>query len=295
MGRLVGMALMEAFPRRTVTAILTCFAVVTLAGCGSSGAGSGEATHAVSLPEQAPAPAERCGFQADGQGAANEARKVVLTAADGVKIAGARLGSGSRGLVLLPQLGSDLCGWAVAMPSLLEAGLHVLAIDFRCAGYSECDQPDNEDQRDGTHDFAADAQAAIAELKRAGATKVAVMGASLGAAGAVVTAGRFPDQVSAVVGLSVFSATFNMSGSAGTEVEKAVDAAPHITAPMLLCVGDGDPSSIDGVGAQSLIDASLAPKGASKVIVRNGSTHGWDLLRSTEVSAQVIAFLTANT
>ncbi len=228
----------------------------------------------------------RCGFT-------GKVEKVVLTAADGVKLSGARLGEGAHGVVLLPQRGSDMCGWGLAASRMVEAGLHVLAIDLRCAGFSECDNS-SDDQMDNTHDFAADAAAAIAELKRAGASKVVVMGASLGAVSAVVAGGRFADQVSGVVGLSVFTVGFNASGSASTGVTTPENAAPHITAPMLLVVATGDGSCISPGSAQELIDKSAAPTKV-KVIVREGSAHGWDLLRSPDVDAEVLAFLKANT
>jgi dienelactone hydrolase len=265
-------------------ALLVCLvALAALAGCGSGS--SAEPPTERSLPEQAPDPAERCGFT-------GKAEKVVLTTADGVKLAGATLGEGAHGVVLLPQRSADMCGWGLAVSRMVEAGLHVLAVDLRCVGYSACDN-DSDDQLDNTHDFAADAAAAIAELKRAGATKVVVMGASLGAASAVVAGGRFVDQVSGVVGLSVFKVGFNASGSASTAVTTPENAAPHITAPMLLVVATDDGSCITPGTAQELIDKGAA-SAKGRVIVRDGSAHGWDLLRSPDIEAEVLAFLKTN-
>jgi pimeloyl-ACP methyl ester carboxylesterase len=176
---------------------------------------------------------------------------------------------------------------------MVQAGLHVLAIDLRCAGFSECDSDTDDDQMNATHDFASDAAAAIAELVRAGATRVVVMGASLGAVCAVVAAGRFPEHVSGVVGLSVFRSTFNASGNGSTDVRTPEDAAKRISVPMLLAVANGDPYSISAGEARSLINAgSAASRGT--VIVRDGSTHGWDLLLSPDIDSEVIAFLRAN-
>jgi pimeloyl-ACP methyl ester carboxylesterase len=270
---------MIPFPR--VTAVIAgLLALTTLAGCGSSG--SAAVPPALSLPEQAPDPGRRCGFTLP-------AEKVVLTTADGVKLSGARLGSGPHGVVLLPQLGADICGWAGEADRLVQAGLHVLAIDLRCAGYSACDSATDDDQLDSTHDFASDAAAAVAELARAGATGVVVMGASLGAATAVVAAGRFPDHVSGVVGLSVFKATFNASGSASTSVRTPEDAAAMISVPMLIVGSTDDPGSIDRTAAQALIE-----RGGGKVIIQEGSAHGWNMLHSPEVDTEVITFLKAN-
>jgi len=108
-----------------------------------------------------------------------------------------------------------------------------------------------------------------------------------------VTAGRFPDQVSGVVGLSVFSATFNASGSTTTEVHSVQDAGPYITSPVLIAGAQGDPGAITPATAQAIIDKGSA-KAAGKVIGKDGSAHGWDLLRSPDVSADVLAFLKAN-
>ncbi len=79
------------------------------------------------MADSAPDPAERCGFT-------GKVEKLVLTAPDGIKLAGARMGSGPRGIVLLHQLGSDMCGWDMAADAFVKEGFHVLAIDFRCSG-----------------------------------------------------------------------------------------------------------------------------------------------------------------
>jgi dienelactone hydrolase len=279
---------MGAFPRprahRATTVLLACVTVLAaLTACGTAEPSPPAAEP--SLPEQAPDPGERCGFP-------DPVQKVVLTTEDGVKLAAANIGTGAHGVVLLPQRGADMCGWSTAASRMVQAGQHVLAIDLRCTGYSDCDNS-SDDQTDGTHDFAADAAAAIAALKRAGATKVVVMGASLGAATAVVAGGRFADQVSGVVGLSVFSTGFNASGNASTDISTPLKAGPRITAPTLLVVANGDGSCISAGTAQELIDAGTA-KEKSKVVVRDGSTHGWDLMRIEEVETEVLAFLKAN-
>ena len=280
---------MGAFPRprahRATTLLLACVTVLAaLTSCGTEEPAPPPAEP--SLAEQAPDPGERCGFP-------DPVQKVVLTTEDGVKLASANIGTGAHGVVLLPQRGADMCGWSLAAAKMQQQGLHVLAIDLRCAGYSDCDNS-SDDQTDNTHDFGADAAAAIAELKRTGATKVVVMGASLGAASAVVAGGRFADQVSGVVGLSVFSAEFNASGTARTDVTSSTKAAARMTAPMLLVVGTGDGSSISPGTAQELIDAGAA-KDKGKVISVEGSAHGWDLLRTPDIETQVLAFLKANT
>jgi hypothetical protein len=91
-------------------------------GCLASQPPTPTATTRVPLPEQAQAPTERCGFS-------TPAVKAVVSTGDGVRLAAAEFGSGPRGVVLLPQAGSDLCGWSSFTADLLGAGLHALAIE----------------------------------------------------------------------------------------------------------------------------------------------------------------------
>ncbi|GAA4671421.1 hypothetical protein Prum_074260 [Phytohabitans rumicis] len=251
------------------------------AGCGGEEPDAAEPTE-VSVPATAPDPNDRCAIDIP-------AERVVLTAEDGVRVAAATFGSGPRGLVLLPQRGSDLCGWADHLPTFVNAGMHVLAIDPRCTGYSDCPADDPGDDSSG-RDYAADAGAAIAELHRLGAAKVVVMGASLGAATAFVAAGRYPDQVSGVIALSIFSTSFSASLSS---VRTATDAAPHITAPILITLSTMDSSSIKEGAAESLIHAAKS-RSTSSTVVLEGSAHGWHMLNDDKVSNAVTAFLTTN-
>ena len=256
----------------------------TLAACGGPAqpaANPTPTTTEVSLPQSAPEPDQRCG-------ATVKASKAILTTDDGLALAAARYGTGSRGLVLVHQRGADLCGWAGYIPDLTSAGLRVLAIDLRCNGYSDCPADDTGDETG--RDYAADVGAALADLRRNGAAKIGVMGASLGAATAFVAAGRYPDQVSAVVGLSIFSTSASVSTSV---VTSASEAAAHVTAPTLICLSTGDSSSIQEGEAETLIAAGAA-KAKGDIVVRPGATHGWDLLRDGGVRTTVLAFLEAN-
>jgi pimeloyl-ACP methyl ester carboxylesterase len=283
---LSGMSAVTMFRRPAVALAAVCLVGSMATACGDdkSGGGSAAASGQVSMPEQAPDPDQRCGNTDDGE-------KVVLTADDGTKLAGARYGTGSRGVVLVPQRGSDLCGWSNFVPDLVEKGMQVLAIDPRCNGYSNCPSDDGGNDVSGERDYAADAGAAIAELHRAGAAKVAAMGASMGAATAFVAGGRYPDQVSAVVALSLFDSSYGVSRS---DIKSATDAAPHVTAPILICLATGDGSSIQQGPAEWLIDAAPA-KAASSVVVREGSSHGWSMLTDETVHAKVLDFLTKHT
>ena len=222
----------------------------------------------------APAPAERCHKSGN-----TPAAKVVVTTEDQVHLAGVRFGSGTHGVLLLPQRGADLCPWWDYAHELSMAGFHVLAIDSRGTGYSE----------EGTVvDYTADAAAGVAELKKAGAERVVIIGASVGGATALVTAGRIPDQVAGVVALSYPDDTLDVTGGGGSGPKTPADAAPLITAPVLIAYTTGDPQAAK---PDALIGTLNGPE--KQLVGRPGVSHGWDMLRlgDDDVRPDVLAFL----
>ena len=165
----------------------------------------------VALPAQATPPALRC-----HKSGSVPATGVTLAAADGTALVGVRFGTGPRGVLLLPQREADLCGWWDYAVDLSTQGFQALALDMRGTGLSG-DGP--------TQDFTADAIAGIALLKRSGAQKVVVIGASQGAATAIVTAARVPDQVAGVVSLSYPADSLDVTGGAGANPHTPAQAA----------------------------------------------------------------------
>jgi pimeloyl-ACP methyl ester carboxylesterase len=272
---------MTVSARRLAVPALAALLVASLTACGGDPPPAAPSTSAPPLPVSAPHPDQRCGVSAP-------AEPVVVQTEDGIPLAAARYGSGHHALILVHQRGSDLCGWAEQVPEFVAMGLRVLSIDLRCHGYSECPADDAGD--DLSRDYAADVGAAVALLRRDGAAKVAVMGASLGAATAFVAAGRYPEDINAVIALSLFSASASVSASG---VASASDAAKHVTAPTLLCLSTGDASSIQAGEAETLIAAGAARE-RSSVVVRPGGSHGWDLLADATVQEKITAFLKAN-
>jgi pimeloyl-ACP methyl ester carboxylesterase len=226
-------------------------------------------------PGKAPSPADRC-----HESGSVPATKVVLTTADAVHLAGVEFGTGPHGVLLLPQRGADLCPWWDYATALMNQGFRVMAIDLRGTGYSES----------GTStDYTADAQAGIAALKHDGATKVVLIGAALGAATALVTAGRTPDQVSGVVSLSYVDS--DVTGGAGADPHTPKQAAARITAPMLLCFTAGDTQTAAAPEPQQLADAAHGP--VKQLVGRPGVSHGWDMLKvgDDDVRPDLLAFL----
>ena len=113
------------------------------------------------LAQTTPPPAQpsiRCG--------APERHATVFTfrTTDGVRLDGAIVGSGPRGVVLVHESGSaGLCGWWPYAVRLASSGLRAMVFDLRCYGSSAC--PVKHVQGTGS-----DAAAAVAALRRRGAT-----------------------------------------------------------------------------------------------------------------------------
>ncbi len=260
---------------RAVFIGILAVAFVATAACGADTPTSTPTTSVAtdSIADQAPPPAQRCGKPDDGA-----VTKVVVTASDGIKLAAAAWGEGERGVVLLPQRGGDLCGYWEYANQLAAAGWHLLAIDFRRSGLSESA---------AVGDLTLDAVAAVEWLKAAGAVNVVLVGASMGATTAMVTAGRHPGLVTGVIALSMPPAIDVTDGN-GPEPSTAQAAAPLIDVPLLLCWAERDPGAVD---PQPLVDASPATE--KLVITRPGAAHGWSMLREGEadVRPELLAFL----
>jgi pimeloyl-ACP methyl ester carboxylesterase len=276
------MSRLGTLPRR-IPSVLAAAAVLLSTACTDGGTPTRQvnpdavdAGVSDTLAGQAPPPAERCHKSGNVPAA-----KVVITTEDNVRLAGVRFGSGGRGVLLLPQRGADLCPWWDYAASLVGSGFHVLAIDLRGTGFSE-DSPNR--------DYTKDAAAGIAELRRQGAQRVVLLGASLGAAAALVTAGRLPDQIAGVVSLSYPDNDLDVTGGSTTWPRTPAEAAPLTTAPMLLCFTAGD-ASARSAKPQALIASAQSP--AKQLVGRPGVSHGWDMLKvgADDVTAEVLAFL----
>ena len=230
---------------------------------------------AVSKAGKAPSPAERCTKSGN-----TTARKAVLTTSDKVNLAGVAFGSGARGVLLLPQAGADLCSWWDYANELVGKGFHVLAIDLRGTGYSDAGK---------AADYTADAEAGVAELKRDGAARVVIVGAALGAATALVTAGRVPDQIAGVVSLSYPDNALDVTAGGGSGPRTPIQAAPLITAPLLICFTAGDKQVT--AKPQDLIDK--VHSAGKQLVGRPGVSHGWDMLKigDDDVRTDIMGFL----
>jgi hypothetical protein len=169
---------------------------------------------------------DRCPNQTDGISAI----PFTFHAGDGTKLLGLELGTGTRGAVMVHELGgAGLCGWLPYGSYLAAHGMHVLLYDTRCSGASSCPH----DDRSG--DIVSDVAGAKAELMRRGARSVAVPGASYGGAIALASAVAVQGMTACVV-LSGDLWSQDLGGTTGEQ------AARRLAVPVFYAVAtqDGD-------------------------------------------------------
>ena len=192
-------------------------------------------------------------------------------------------------MVLVHEYPADLCGFWPFANYLAKRGLRAFAIDLRCFGRSACPQGDAKGR------VVDDIAGAVAELRRRGVTRVALVGASMGGAAVLIAATRARPPVAAVVSLSGEADPTNLVGGIPLDAGAAVK---RLKVPTMLVVATGDRyAPVDQTRAITTHD--------KEVLVLSGPSfdgrHGWDLLtdtaggQSTSVAAKVLRFLTAHT
>jgi pimeloyl-ACP methyl ester carboxylesterase len=190
-------------------------------------------------------------------------RPVSFESADGVRLDGRIFGRGPVGVVLSHMLPSDQTSWWDFARQLAGEGYQALTYDFRgyCpGGDAGCSQ--------GSRDIGAiwqDVLGAVDELRSRGATRIALLGASMGGTASLVAASRPGVQVQAIVTLS-----------APVSIEGLV-ADPHVlasvTAAKLFIAGTGDAQAADA--AEQLYATAPQPK---RIDIVTSNDHGTDLL-----------------
>jgi len=182
------------------------------------------------------------------------------------RLAAGEVGSGSVAVVLLHQTGrAAMCGWAPYAGWLATQGVRVLALDFCGYGQSTCQSAS----------FAADPVAqvkvAVEKLRASGATRITVVGASMG--GTIAVAAAAPVGADAVV---------DLSGPVRWPPYDTNAVLPTLTMPTLLAVNESDDAQ-----AHAVMQAGTTQVPAThKLFVSAPAGHGWDLVMSrTDPSA----------
>ena len=209
------------------------------------------------------------------------AHEIRFRTRDGLVLSGAVVGSGPVGAVLIHEYPRDLCGWWPYAEYLSAHGVRALLFDLRCFGNSPCPS--------GRGHATTDVAAAMAELRRRGARRVALVGASMGGSIAVVAAARL--HPAAVVDLSgerdTTSLTPGIDANAG-------EAARGVTAPALFAVARSDRY----VTPQDMRAVARRTRSATRrvIVLPAEAGHGWDMLFGTTakwspLAATVAAFI----
>jgi pimeloyl-ACP methyl ester carboxylesterase len=227
---------------RAVAAIVGMLAVVLAAVSGAAGRG-------------------------DWDGCTPKRGDVTFRAPDGTKLAGHVFGRGRTAVVLAHQSDGMLCQWMPYATRLARLGYLTLAFDFRNAGSSQTRHyPANIR-------YGGDVAGAVAEVRRRGARKVFVVGASLGGSAALQAAANVRPPVAAVV---------SVSGAA--DLSNALKSVRSLTAPVLYLAGSGD---VDfAKDARRLYDAT--PKAHRAITILDDSRHGTSLVARNAKARQLI-------
>lgn len=196
--------------------------------------------------------AERCGVADAGQ-------PRMIESSTGERLYAVGAGTGKQGVVLVHGSGSrGICNWANEIAWLARSGLHVTGYDQACVGDSTCA---------GETRPVDDLIAVVADLRRRGATEVAVIGASAGGALPLVAAGRPQSGISSVVSLSAVLR------------EPVGDAEPtkiiaDVKAPVLYVLAADDPAS----SPAEVRSFQRRTRGSRLVLLPAGSGHAQDVL-----------------
>lgn len=195
-----------------------------------------------------------------GSGSGIDARSLWLTTSDNVRLYAVEAGTGPVAAVLAHQGRSDLCEELPYAKTLIAAGLRVLAFDFRGNGQSVRPARNVLSYR---RDFAA----AIKQLERGGASKVFLIGASMGGAAAVQNSGGLP-----------LAGVVSLSGTRlwpGFGINRPGPRALH--APFLY-VGSRNDWRAPLKEARTII-RNAGSRDKRSVFYR-GSLHGWELVQN---------------
>lgn len=262
--------------RAALTVLLAC---VLLGGCSSTSGGGGPEpstpdTRGSITPSAIPTPA--LVPLACGEGA----RAFWLPGPGGSRLEANSVGSGTDAVVFLHEIGrAGMCGfWQYA--NWLADAHHVRAVLVNRCNYGQttCRVAPN-----GDPGIVAETKPAVDWLRKHGATRVTLVGAS-GGGGDALQAGGVISHIDAVV---------DLSGGITDSGGDSVTDARRLRVPALFAVAPDDPNcSLDKVRATYRLVPS-APKRMVVVSDRPG-IHGWDLLTDNDGAWSPLAGQVAN-
>jgi pimeloyl-ACP methyl ester carboxylesterase len=186
-------------------------------------------------------------------------------AGDGVLLDGAVLGRGPVGIVLAHESGGDLCRWVPYGDRLSRKGFRVLVFDYRGFGLSAKVAGERAARID------LDVLAAVAALRRRGAEKIVLIGASVGGVAVVTAAASARPAVAGVVSISGADTSFLQQGGFPYAVLDPSAAAARLTSAALF-VASRDDTVLPVASTQKLYREAAATD--KRIVVVPGFSHG---------------------
>jgi len=199
----------------------------------------------------------------------DRATAVQFRAAGGARLTGAVLGRGRTGVVFAHQVAGDHCQWLPFARQLVKQGYRALVFDMR--GYGSSTGVTNTDPQ-------LDVVAAAAELRRRGAKRVILVGASMGGSGVLAAAPKIRPAIQGVVALSAPTAFSSAD---------ALAAVRRLEHPALFIAGRDDG---DFARAARLLYKAAATKD-KRLVIATSSWHGVDLTYIPAVKKRVFDFI----
>lgn len=200
---------------------------------------------------------------------------VTFDTPDGITVHAHHEGRGDRGVILLHADGRSKADWRALGESLVARGFQVLAIDLRGHGETGGTLGDEDGPA-----LVPDVTQAAAWLRRKGATRVAVIGAELGA-NLALHAGAADADVDRVVMISPRLSV------RGLKVSKALEG--YGARPLLLVAGKDDAG---GVRAAEALDARAT--GPHDLFVVDGDQGISLFVRSADLEGRLVAWLSTD-
>jgi pimeloyl-ACP methyl ester carboxylesterase len=252
--------------RRTTIAAVAAAAVLLLAGCGQDGDGTSAA-----------APSPSASLAVAGEGCPDMAGKVGAKQVrfgfgGAVNLAGMIGGNGTTGIVLSHMAEGDVCQWVLVFDELIDQGYRVLAFDAHGFGASDTGEAPYDD----------DVVAAAAALRKDGATKIVLMGASMGGTFSLAATPKITPPLAGVISVS------GPLAYAGVSAQLEV---PKISVPVLF-VAQEDDGLFGDAAKQMYADAKASPD--ARLTVTPGAIHGVPLVSpgvDDKIHTEVAAFL----
>jgi alpha-beta hydrolase superfamily lysophospholipase len=226
------------------------------------------------------------------------AEPITFRTEDGVRLTGVVLGGGERAIVFANPWGAEFaqgrarpismrssvragglyCAWFATRrlaDDLVRNGFQLLLFDYRGTGWSESRRGVAADR------FDLDVAGAVDEVRRRGARKVVLVGASLGGIIVIATAPELDDEPTAIVALSAsgFEGTNSGRGHGNLDARAAV---ADLDVPLLLLAAKGERE--DFADAQALFAAATTNKKELEIVP--GSAHATALYSDGPAAAK---------